>query len=380
MDIFESIEQNNMVELDRNIDQGQSVIEAVRNKYTPLILAVKMGNFLAVQKLIKAGANINVQDGATHSVLMLAAMEGNDEILKLVLDAKPVLGLKTLFGDTALHMAVLRNRHAAVEQLLDAGANPDVQNNANITPLYASIEKNINITRLLLDAGANPDIACMDGEWTPLQRAIDLDKLNAVEALIAANADPHYKCKNGKTTYSFCKNIPMQNTVYDYQNRWTASDKSQARKKQASTASSGISSKTESKIAQLESYVLQRKNGAEAGKKAMESPWVLVSEMAVAKINEYASANYRLTEIFDFETRRSLGITRNLETGAECIILRDFDDIRNKSLLTQAFNAFTKAGGKADPRAIESGYVDRKMESLTRAKLPITSTQNDSTP
>ncbi len=34
----------------------------------------------------------------------------------------------------------------------------------------------------------------------------------------------------------------------------------------------------------------------------------------------------------------------------------------------------------ADPRVIESGYVDRKMKSLTRAKPLITSTGNGATP
>ena len=69
-----------------------------------------------------AGANVNVttKDGLT--ALMLASAQGNTEIVKILLLAKPHLNMRQQNGYTALQIAKAYNHPDIVKILQQAGA------------------------------------------------------------------------------------------------------------------------------------------------------------------------------------------------------------------------------------------------------------------
>ena len=91
-------------------------------------------------------------------------------------------------GATPLHWAVRWDDAAAVELLLNAGADPDAANDYGVTPLsLACINRNPAVVAKLLSAGADPNAATSMGE-TVLMTCAGTGSAAAVSALLDHDA------------------------------------------------------------------------------------------------------------------------------------------------------------------------------------------------
>ena len=87
-------------------------------------------------------------------------------------------------GNTALHIASLAGQDLIVENLLEAGANPNLQAHGGFTPLYmAAQEGHADIVKQLLSAKANQSVATTDG-FTPLAVALQENRHDVVNLLL----------------------------------------------------------------------------------------------------------------------------------------------------------------------------------------------------
>jgi uncharacterized protein len=92
-------------------------------------------------------------------------------------------------GTTALHWAAQLDNLAAVNLLLEAGADAAAVNRFNVTPLeLAANNGNEEIVARLLAAGADPNSRSREGQ-TPLMSAALNGRIAAVEALLARGAE-----------------------------------------------------------------------------------------------------------------------------------------------------------------------------------------------
>ena len=93
------------------------------------------------------------------------------------------------WSNTPLFIAVMHESGAEVlKVLLEAGADPNIPNNSEETPLYwATVQGEIGVVKLLLDAGADPNIANIHRE-TPLYCARMRGNVSLVNVLLAAGA------------------------------------------------------------------------------------------------------------------------------------------------------------------------------------------------
>ena len=119
--------------------------------------AAGRGNIDRVVSLIKDGAvkvderSSRTGQGALHS----AAVNGESEMIGVLLNQAATVDLDNEHGKTPLFDAGLNGHAKAVEELIKAGANVSHKNRESMTPLaLAVIEGHVAIARLLVEAGA----------------------------------------------------------------------------------------------------------------------------------------------------------------------------------------------------------------------------------
>ncbi|TAQ86423.1 hypothetical protein B7494_g5250 [Chlorociboria aeruginascens] len=98
---------------------------------------------------------------STHP-LYYAASFGLTEVVRIILDTEEDLDINILGGRveaTALHVACYRKHYNIVKLLLERGADPNIPNNKNESPLYwaTAPRGDENIVELLLRYGAHPE-------------------------------------------------------------------------------------------------------------------------------------------------------------------------------------------------------------------------------
>ncbi|NXC19638.1 NFKB1 factor, partial [Corythaeola cristata] len=163
---------------------------------TPLHLAVITKQAEVVEDLLKAGADVSLLDRHGNSVLHLAATEGDDKILSLLLKQKkiaPMVDLANGEGLSAIHMVVMANSMSCLKQLIVAGVNVNAQEQkSGRTALHLAVEhENIPLAGcLLLEGDADVDSTTYDGT-TPLHIAAGRGSTKLAAVLKAAGANPH---------------------------------------------------------------------------------------------------------------------------------------------------------------------------------------------
>ena len=118
-----------------------------------------------------------------------AAMRGDRETLRNLLEQDADVNAAQRDGATALHWAAYRDDLAAAQLLLAAGASVTVPNRVGATPLsLACVSGNAQMIELFLDAGADVNERLPNGE-TALMMAARTGRPDAVQLLIERGAD-----------------------------------------------------------------------------------------------------------------------------------------------------------------------------------------------
>lgn len=126
--------------------------------------AVLQGKAEEVNKLIEAGANINLlNDEVGESPIHVATEKGNVDILKILIENGAHLDMLTRPGYSAAHLAVFSNKLEALKLLLDNGADKNIKDPEGNTLLWSAVmhnnaKKDGAVVKLLLDEGIDPKI------------------------------------------------------------------------------------------------------------------------------------------------------------------------------------------------------------------------------
>lgn len=144
------------------------------NGRTRLHLAVERGHLCtAVKAILGANPDTSIRYKVAcrgHSVLDLAAREGNVDILRALLQHGVDVNRLT-DGCTSLHIAALNNHVGAIDVLIEAGADMEVEDDDDCTPFLDAVLNHCHEAALaLLRRGANIEARDFRGE-TPLQIA-----------------------------------------------------------------------------------------------------------------------------------------------------------------------------------------------------------------
>lgn len=138
-------------------DTDAKLAYTVETPKMDLQTAVVTGNLEFVRQHIEAGTDINMKDPMSGSTaLITAATFGKTAIAKALIDANADPDIQNNEGSTALHAAAFFCRVEIVQMLIDAGADKSIKNNhwataresvtvafAEMKPIYETIQKQL---------------------------------------------------------------------------------------------------------------------------------------------------------------------------------------------------------------------------------------------
>ncbi|XP_058234658.1 ankyrin repeat and SOCS box protein 2 isoform X1 [Hemibagrus wyckioides] len=156
----------------------------------PVVKAIRDGDVGTLRGLIKkSDCNILMPNQSGWIPLHEAAHYGQEQCIKALLRVQPgMINKRTLKDQTALLLAVAREKQDCVACLLEKGADPDIPNKDKETPLYKACEKeNPAIVAMLLNHGATVNKSCIQG-WTALHEAVCRNHVEICEMLVKAGA------------------------------------------------------------------------------------------------------------------------------------------------------------------------------------------------
>uniref|UniRef100_A0A8P4JZR6 SOCS box domain-containing protein n=1 Tax=Dicentrarchus labrax TaxID=13489 RepID=A0A8P4JZR6_DICLA len=133
-----------------------------------------------------SGTNLMLPNKPGWLAIHQAAWYGQDTCLRVLLSG--MINKRTERGESALLVAISKERLQCIEVLLERGADPDIPNYDRETPLYKACERNsAAMVAALLNHGAAVNTHCIQG-WTALQEAVCRNNMEICEMLLKAGA------------------------------------------------------------------------------------------------------------------------------------------------------------------------------------------------
>lgn len=259
--------------------------------------------------------SINVADSFGNTALHIAIQFRQADAVKLLLRYGPDFEAQGKDGLTPLMLAMEKCRPSLIIPIIRApGSNPNTHDNNYVYPLHkAAATGEMDIVKALVEAGADVNVRTRDTEDTPLHMAITNGRRAVAEYLVHKGARIDIAGKDGKTATQLAKDAgPRMMHIVDPQ--------------------------------------------AAANERMREAPmevWELATPMQVAKISTLPALQRKITEIFNFETRERMTVTRNLKTGAESVGESEaFADLAAEAVELAAQKLKVLGGGAPGSKAV----------------------------
>jgi ankyrin repeat protein len=176
----------------------------VKNKYgeSALIQAISHEknnvepDFKITRELLNLGEDVNAKNLRGETPIAIVA--GDDtyggegkrlEIVKLLLEKGAIINARTNEGVTALMAAAIHGNTNTVKFLLDNGANPNIADRDEFTPLMAACWHmgNIDTVRLLLKNGADANVKDVTGK-SAIDYAKKFERKDILDLLISSRS------------------------------------------------------------------------------------------------------------------------------------------------------------------------------------------------
>ena len=161
-------------ELERKTEEQNKELELMKSMkdedYIRWVEAAKTGDTEVIQFFIDKRIDVNISR-SNYPALLLAAKNGHEKIVEMLLKAGADVNYCYFFSGTALCRAASKAHVCVVNTLLKKGADPNKKGNSGGSPLmkavsgYADKEEDVlEVVKSLLRAGAIPNDIDDDGE------------------------------------------------------------------------------------------------------------------------------------------------------------------------------------------------------------------------
>lgn len=283
--------------------------------------------------------DINMKNAEGKTALHLAAEAGQLEIIKYLLTRRPDLTVTDPDGNTALLLALTKDKSAAALLLIAAGSDVNAHNSSYTYPIHwAAHNGDLDSAKALVEKGAHLDVRNKKDELTAAWYAVASDRGAMLEFLISAGARTDLPGKDDKTPADLAKEkYPRLQKIIETTMRATPA-------------------------AAMPVTVAAVPLANENKPVASGETWALMNPTTIAKIAEMPVLNRKITEIFNFESRERLIISENLKTGAETLGVAESFSTLADLVLARATDELKKAGGQPpvlDDKPASAGPIAR---------------------
>ena len=196
MNIWKACRKGALERVRQLIQDGQDVNIGNSYGWTPLMVAAVNGHDQIVRELIRAGADVNRKGNYNRTALYCASSCGHSSVIKTLTEAGANLNVQDWLGVTPLMRAAYYGYANVVVELIRAGADVSVASShewqsvaAGSTALHCAAYQGLSsVIKTLAEAGANLNVQDVDG-MTPLMKAAYWGYANVVVELIRAGAN-----------------------------------------------------------------------------------------------------------------------------------------------------------------------------------------------
>ena len=176
-----------------------------------IVKAVKFDDIADIGKQLKNGLDPNTVAPNGDPLLVIAAREKSDKVAAALASAANVdLEKEDKAGENALMLASLNGDVALVKLLIDKGA--EVSKKGWAPMHYAATNGQDAVVKVLLDHDAYIDTASPNGT-TPLMMAARGNHATTVNLLLDQGADPQVKNQLGLTALDFAKHYKAPDAI-----------------------------------------------------------------------------------------------------------------------------------------------------------------------
>lgn len=184
--------------LDQNLEQlqvllsadgaAQGINHATTSGATPLMMAVRNGDYRCAKLLLSHGADLLISKNDGTSCISMAASKGDVEMVEILLQHSADLTQCTHDGSSSLFFAAQAGHSSIAGLLLRHRADPNQTRQDGASSLFmAAYNRHSATVEVLLSAGARPN-HCMNGA-NPLFHSANHGDACTVELLLRHHAD-----------------------------------------------------------------------------------------------------------------------------------------------------------------------------------------------
>lgn len=192
--LLQAAERKKTETIKRLIEEGVDINTQDSEGRTATMIATYNNDVKTAKLLIESGADVNIQDNNENNPFLYAGAESYIDILKLTIEADAVPSITNRYGGTALIPA---SEHGYVDVIKELLTNTDIDinhvNDLGWTALLEAIilnngdEKQQQTVQLLINHGADVNIPD-NNNVTPLQHARDKGFKEIEQILLKAGA------------------------------------------------------------------------------------------------------------------------------------------------------------------------------------------------
>ncbi|MDP2640134.1 MAG: ankyrin repeat domain-containing protein [Betaproteobacteria bacterium] len=175
---------------------------AVAGSYDELLTAVKLNDLPVADALFARGMDVNTSDTSGNTLLMIAVRENHAHMARRLLQLQAKVGARNQYGESALMLAAANGELELVKLFV---AHDAEVNMAGWNPLiYAAWRGRTEVVKYLLEKGADIDAVSPNGVSALMMAARD-GHFDTVRLLLWEVADPNIKSESGATALGWAR-------------------------------------------------------------------------------------------------------------------------------------------------------------------------------